>query len=121
MACAVRISASFTEVLRRHEMVERTTLDSVFAPFAADVLPGRIRQCHAVDELYAEDLNEALTLAAATVGPIRSELISYMMRCLFDGCRRSIDFQEAGILLLAPNRLTRAARLALLASLTGTA
>ena len=121
LACAARTSAAFAELLKGHEAVERTIFGGVLATTATGVLPARIRDCHGVDQLHAEDLHEALTIAAQMVGPIRLDTLSYMMRCLFDGCRRSIDFQEAGMLLLARNRLTLSARLALLASLTGTA
>ena len=124
VAEAAGISAALADSLRRHEAVENTVLSRLFEtdPTAGmRVLLARIRHRHAADHLHAEDLRDALEAAVIAPGPIRSDTLSYMMRCLFDGCRRGIDFQEAVILMLARDRLTPAARATLYASLTGTA
>lgn len=119
IACAVEISAGFVDILRRHEIVEQAIFGTLLRSGAGSLLAGRIRHCHMVDCLHAEDLHDALTKAVRTIGPVEADALSYMMRCLFDGCRRGIDLQEAGVLLMMRNRLTNAARNALLASLTG--
>lgn len=121
---AAGVSAELAEALSHHEMVENTILSGLFdADPAVEVntLLRRIRHRHAVDHLHAEDLHDELVTAAATLGPIRQDTLSYMMRCLFDGCRRGIDFQEAAVLMLARDRLTLAARATLKASLAGVA
>ena len=121
---AASVSAVLADTLRRHEVVENAVLSSLFETdptVAMHVLLARIRHRHAADHLHAEDLRDALTAAAKSPEPIRSDTLSYMMRCLFDGCRRGIDFQEAAILMLARNRLTPAARATLCASLIGAA
>ena len=121
---AVTVSAALAECLRHHEVVENAILSNLFESDPAlpvNSLLGRIRHRHAVDHLHAEDLRDALGAAAQLVGPLESDALSYMMRCLFDGCRRGIDFQEAAILMLAHDRLTRTARATLSASLNGAA
>lgn len=119
----IRVSGSLAEALRRHEVVQNAILSSLFdtdPTVSLNTLLARIRHRHAVDYLHAEDLRDALAAAAGTLGPVRVDTLSYMMRSLFDGCRRGIDFQEAAILLLSRDRLTLAARATLSASLTGT-
>lgn len=118
----ISVSAALAECLRHHEVVENVILSGLFESdptISMNQLLGRIRHRHAVDHLHAEDLRDALGVAAQTPGPVRSDTLSYMMRCLFDGCRRGIDFQEAAILMLAHDRLTRGARETLSASLAG--
>lgn len=121
---AAQLSAELAKRLSSHAGAEEATLAMLFEDDGAahhHVLLDRIRHRHAVDHLHAEDLRDALTAAATTMGPVRGELLGYMMRCLFDGCRQGIDFQEAAILMLASDRLTKTARATLRSSLTGTA
>ncbi len=117
----IRVSSALAEGLRRHEAVECATLNGLFdsdPKISMNSLLARIRHRHAVDHLHAEDVRDALATAAQTPGSVRPDTLGYMMRCLFDGCRRGIDFQEAAILMLARDRLTLAARATLSASLT---
>lgn len=118
---ATRLSAALADDLSAHTGAEVATLASLFDGVPADesiILIDRIRHRHSVDRLHAEDLHDELTIAAMTMGPVRGELLGYMMRCLFDGCRRGIDFQEAAILMLARERLTKGAMATLRSSLT---
>lgn len=117
---AINISAALAECLRHHEVVENTILSSLLEDdpaLPANSLLGRIRHRHAADHLHAEDLRDALGAAARSLDPAQSDALGYMMRCLFDGCRRGVDFQEAAILMLAQDRLTFGAREMLSASL----
>lgn len=126
---ATRLSAVLVADLRRHDRFDRLLLPPVVAcgPDAAGnpmaSLFGRVRIAHGADQLHAEDLHEtlqeALQAAAAQPGRFRHDAIGYMMRALFDGCRRSIDFQEIAILLLAGESLAIGARQRLCSSLAG--
>jgi hypothetical protein len=122
---AALVSASLAATLRSHDAMDAAMLPGLIPGLldprrgiAMGALPGRIRACHASDQLHAEDLHDALA-AAAIGGPVHADTLGYMMRALFDGCRRGICFQEAVILLLGQARLTASARALLWASLTG--
>ncbi len=117
---AAGISAAIADSFGRPEIASNTILTSLFdgdTVTAMNPLLARIRHRQGADQLHAEDLCDALSAAVKSDGAIPSDLLSYMMRCLFDGCRRCIDLHEATILLLAHNRLTPAARVMLCASL----
>lgn len=118
---AARVSAALIDTLRRHESLEdamMTSLGDADPAGLASRMWARIRHRRAADRLHAEDLHDALTGGVEAVGPVRFDTLSYMMRCLFDGCLRGIDLEEAAMLLLAPGRLTAAARATLIASLS---
>jgi hypothetical protein len=117
---AAALSADLVTALRDCEALgrdiwQRITGAGCDAP--ADTLLGRMRHYHAADQLHAEDVHEALLRAAARPGLVHVDTLSYMMRCLFDGCRRCIDCREAALLLLARDRMSASARSALTASL----
>lgn len=119
---AIDVSAALADCLRHHDFVESMVIGSLFESdpgVPMNILLGRIRHRHAVDHLHAEDLRDALEAERQSTGSERADALGYMMRCLFDGCRRGIDFQEAALLMLAHDRLTLGARAALSASLTG--
>lgn len=117
---AALVSASLAAALRSHDAMDLAMLPGLLGTDQAGLgaLPGRIEACHVIDQLHAEDLCDAL-LAAAAGAPFHSDTLSYMMRSVFDGCRRGICFQEAAILLLAKARITAGARAMLWASLAG--
>lgn len=119
---AALLSAEFAAALRDHDVGDHALLHILVAGNLAQgtgSLGERIRCCHAIDFLHAEDLRDALQIEAASNAPIRADLLGYMMRCLFDGCRRGIDFQEAAILVVAHDRMSETARAQLGASLRG--
>ena len=117
---AAALSADLVAALRECEaqgrdVWQRMTGAGCDAP--AETLLGRMRHYHAVDQLHAEDVHEALLRAASRPGLVHIDTLSYMMRCLFDGCRRCIDCREAALLLMARARMSASARAALTASL----
>ena len=119
---ALLISAALARILGQQVVIENAKLSRMFdtlRPATLCSVSQRVRHRQAMDQLQAEDLCDALAIAAGTIGPVHVDVLSYMMRCLFDGCRRGIDFHEAMILLLARNRMTLAAYATLSASLTG--
>jgi len=61
--------------------------------------------------MHAEDVIELLQREA--LEPEKIDMLSYMLRCLFDNYRRAIDFEELALLSLAGTRLSAEARLAL--------
>jgi len=63
------------------------------------------------DGIHAEDVVEALR--RKDLAPAQVDTLAYMLRCLFDGCRRALVFEELGLLFLGRHRLARDARLAL--------
>lgn len=119
---AAVLSARLAANLRECEAMGRAVWSRMFGTQceATDsALAQRMRHYHAADALHAEDLHEALARAAAQ-GPAaaaQTDLLGYMMRCLFDGCRRCIDCREAALLLLGADRMSAGAAAALRASL----
>jgi hypothetical protein len=74
---------------------------------------------HAIDAIHADDLAAELhRLSGSSHAPHPGEL-AYMLRCFFDGCRRAIAFEELALLKLGGERLTPAARRAILRSFQG--
>lgn len=73
----------------------------------AETLLRHVRQRHATDSEAACEL-----VAALAEGDDRpcSETLGYMLRGFFNGCRRTIDFEQVTILALAGHRLTQDAR-----------
>lgn len=129
---AAMLSTGLATNLRECEVLGRAIWTRMFGVDCdeAERLPGgalaqRMRQYHAADALHAEDLHEALTDAlSATVKrddaapeAVHTDMLGYMMRCLFDGCRRCIDCREAALLLLGRERMSTGAVAALTASL----
>lgn len=117
---ATLLSAQLATDLRRHQGFDAALFGSCGGPGAATpagAVLARVRACHASDQLHAEDLHEALHAAAISPARLPAETLGYMMRSLFDGCRRSIDFQEATILWLAGDHFATAARARLCKSL----
>ena len=115
---AAAISDALADALAGHDLagdVRLATADSAEAGERC-ALSDRIRYRYTIDRLHAEDLRDALALAAAS-GRRGTDTLGYMMRCLFDGCRRNIDL-EATVLLLARERMTVPARAALTKSLS---
>ena len=77
----------------------------------------RIRARHAIDDSSAQDLIAALDPESTEPDRFPPEMLGYMLRCFFDGCRRAMDFTELAILALGERRLTRDARALLIGSL----
>ncbi len=110
---ATLLTAQLAIDLKRHQGFDAALLGSRGGPGAATsagVVLARARACHASDQLHAEDLHEALHAAAISPARLPAEMLGYMMRSMFEGCRRSIDFQEATILWLAGDHFDAAAR-----------
>ncbi|WP_416907430.1 MAG: hypothetical protein ACMVO5_10330 [Polymorphobacter sp.] len=119
---AARLSAELAAHLRACEAMGRAVWCRMFGidcDHEGSPLSQRLRHYHTADTLHAEDLHEALAqIAARPPGPAQpTELIGYMLRCLFDGCRRAIDCRESALLLFGRDRMSRGAAAALAASL----
>jgi hemerythrin-like domain-containing protein len=71
---------------------------------------------HAIDAIHADDLAAALQRLSGSTRPAHPGELAYMLRCFFDGCRRAIAFEELALLKLGGERLTPAARRAVLRS-----
>ena len=76
-----------------------------------------IAQNHAIDAIHADDLAVELQRLSGASRACEPGQLAYMLRCFFDGCRRAIAFEELALLKLGGNRLTPAARQAVLRSL----
>ena len=70
------------------------------------------------DAATARELIDALTPATASDHAISPETLGYMLRGIFTGCRRAIDFEQLAILTLAGHRMTPAARMLLVDALS---
>lgn len=76
----------------------------------------QIRQHRAIDMLHADDLAIELDHLSGLHRAEHPGQLAYMLRCFFDGCRRAVAFEELALLKLAGERLTSAARAAIVAS-----
>ncbi|WP_267395118.1 MULTISPECIES: hypothetical protein [unclassified Sphingomonas] len=85
-------------------------------PLAA-VLLEQVQARHAADATHAEDLADALRGSLDIAERPSPNMLGYMLRCFFDGCRQAMDCEELAILALARHRLTAAARFSLTESL----
>ena len=110
-----------TVAIDRYARAGETLLEEMFRreadrPLAAALL-ARIRARHAIDDSSAQDLIAALDPESTEPDRFPPEMLGYMLRCFFDGCRRAMDFTELAILALGERRLTRDARALLIGSL----
>ncbi|MCP8893035.1 hypothetical protein [Sphingomonas faeni] len=100
--------------IRDHVKVTGNCLEQLFGGealrFGQGVL-ARILLDQISDAVHAEDVIELLQ--RETLEPEKIDMLSYMLRCLFDNYRRAIDFEELTLLSLAGTRLSAEARLAL--------
>lgn len=100
--------------IREHVTVTSGFLTRIFVGqrlgFGGAVLT-RILMDQIADGVHAEDVIEALR--ADVIEPEQLGMLGYMLRCLFDSCRRALDFEELALLSLAGNRLSQDARVAL--------
>ena len=97
------------------------TLDTLFRRTPSQPLIGvlldHVAAHRATDAVYAQDLIVALDPRSIEADRFAPDMLGYMLRCFFDGCRRATDFTELSILTLGHARLTRAARMRLIDSL----
>ena len=70
----------------------------------------------AIDAIHADDLAAELQRNAGSSRADHPGEFAYMLRCFFDGCRRAIALEELALLKLGGERLTPAARCAVLKS-----
>ncbi len=82
---------------------------------AAHILK-EIRHNHAVDAMHADDLSVELGRLAGASRAVPAGELAYMLRCFFDGCRRAMAYEELALLNLGEDRLTPAAKSAILTS-----
>lgn len=75
----------------------------------ADALLDHVRLRHSTDTAMAQELIAALRPEAEEHRPT-ADALAYLLRGLFSGCRRAIDYEQLAIVALAGNRLTVAAR-----------
>jgi hypothetical protein len=100
--------------IREHVAVTSELLERLFAgehlTFGGGILT-RILLDQIADGVHAEDVAEALR--AEVLEPEQLDMLGYMLRCLFDSCRRALDFEELALLALGGKRLSTEARMAL--------
>jgi hypothetical protein len=101
--------------------IERTTVEhvkttssflrrffSAVEPVVTRGVLSRILMRQVSDAVHAEDIAETLRaehLDAATI-----DMLGYMLRCLFENCRRALEFEGLFLLSLGGSRLTPSAR-----------
>ena len=100
--------------IRDHVTITSAFLERMFAgedlAFGGGLLT-RILLDQIADGVHAEDVIDALRVDL--LDPQNVEMLGYMLRCLFDSCRRALDFEDLALLSLAGPRLSREAREAL--------
>lgn len=118
----VRICRQLSTYSLRHfpletELFLRLTGQSKY--HAANRILKEIRYNHAIDALHADDLAVEFKRLSGTSRALHPGELAYMLRCFFDGCRRAIAFEELALLTLGAERMTPAAKKAILASFQG--
>ena len=96
------------------DLFQRLSGDTVPAP-AARILK-EIQHNHAVDAMLADDLSVELGRLSGAPRAVPAGELAYMLRCFFDGCRRAMAYEELALLNLGDERLTPAAKNAVLLS-----
>lgn len=96
------------------ELFRRLSGDAASSP-AARILK-EIRHNHAVDAMHADDLSIELRRLSGASRAVPAGELAYMLRCFFDGCRRAMAYEELALLNLGDDRLTPAAKSAVLQS-----
>jgi len=97
--------------------------DRIFARLAlensaeAEGLAEAVARWRLLDALHAQDLADILVAGDSDEDACRTDRLAYMLRCFFEGCRRTIALRETAILLLGRPRLTKAATASLRTSL----
>lgn len=108
------VADQIAQCIRDHVTITSAFLERMFAgedlAFGGGLLT-RILLDQIADGVHAEDVIEALRVDA--LDPESVDMLGYMLRCLFDSCRRALDFEELALLSLAGPRLSRDAREAL--------
>jgi hypothetical protein len=100
------------------ELFRRLLGDTVSAP-AARILK-EIQHNHAVDAMHADDLSVELRRLSGASRAVPAGELAYMLHCFFDGCRRAMAYEELALLNFGEERLTPAAKSAVMQSfLTG--
>ncbi|WNO53609.1 hypothetical protein [Stakelama saccharophila] len=82
----------------------------------APLLMARVGRLRLADAAYGQELIEALEDARHSQ-PVAGETLGYLLRCVFEGCRRTMDVEGLVVLHLASHRLTAEARMLLVESL----
>ncbi len=108
------LAEALRSCIQEHVRVTSTFLERAFAgeplAFGGGVL-SRILLGQISDAVHADDVIEALQVEPLDTA--RIDMLSYMLRCLFDSYRRAVDFEELALLTLAGARLSSNARRAL--------
>lgn len=86
----------------------------------ADALLDHLRLRQSSDAAMAQELIAALRPEAEEHRPA-ADALAYLLRCLFSGCRRAIDYEQLAIMALAGDRLTASARMLLVKAIASRA
>jgi len=84
---------------------------------AATIARRLSREWHTLDAAHAHDLADVLIAWAGGQGTPAVDVLAYMLRCFFEGCRRTITFREMAVVTFGAHRLTPAAAESLRTSL----
>jgi hypothetical protein len=97
--------------------------DAVFASLTfqgsadAAALGAAIGRWRLMDALHAQDLADILLDQRSEEDACRTDRVAYMLRCFFEGCRRTFPLRQTTILLLGRSRLTQGATVSVYAGL----
>ena len=75
-----------------------------------------IQHNHAVDAMHADDLSVELRRLSGASRAIPAGELAYMLHCFFDGCRRAMAYDKLALLNFGDERLTPAAKSAVMQS-----
>jgi hypothetical protein len=106
-----RICAQIEGVTSIHFRRAEVVLSALSATLADSVGDGLLRtlaEIQEIDAVHGQDLIGVLWDGAARGGVSSPDQLGYMLRCFFDGCRRSIAFKETMLLVFDRSGPTRA-------------
>jgi len=113
----VHVERQLAGFAERHVPLETELFQRLFGDAqcpSAERVFHQIHQSHAIDAMHADDLSAELRRLSGSSRVVRPGELAYMLRCFFDGCRRAMAFEELALLSLGSERLTPAARSAVL-------
>ena len=121
LAQSIVLCEKLAALIDLHERGGTTLFHEMFEPDLhrplTNALLDHIGARYAVDSANAQDLIAALDPASEEASRFPAEVLGYMLRCFFDGCRLAMDFTELAILTLGEKRLTPDAKVLLTTSL----
>jgi len=109
-AKALKAARVLKHELPMHHRLEETVLFPVLLKYAADEdnmveIVDRLKEEHAIDEGFSEELVEVLEILGAGKAVENANMVGYMLRGFFESYRRHLVWENNVVLSLARRRI----------------